>query len=99
MADLNGDSPRGVLRRGWSAAVGDYAIAGGWSLRSDAADGVYAFDGKSGATAWARREVHAGGMLAMAIHPSGTAFATAGQDSRILIWSAAAGLSTSEAVG
>ena len=97
MSDLNVASPRGVLRRGWSAAVGDYAIAGGWSLRGetlmvgDAAGGVYAFDGKSGATAWARRGVHEGGVLAVAVHPSGTAFATAGQDRRVLIWSAAEG--------
>ena len=97
MSDLNIDSPRGALRRGWSAAVGDYAIAGGWSLRGealivgDAAGGVYAFDGKSGATAWERRGVHEGGVLAVAIHPSGTAFATAGQDSRVLIWSVAEG--------
>ena len=97
MSDLNVNSLRGVLRRGWSAEVGDYAIAGGWSLRGealmvgDAAGGVYAFDGKSGATAWARRGVHEGGVLAVAIHPSGTAFATAGQDRRVLIWSAAEG--------
>ena len=75
MSDLNVDSPRGVLRRGWSAEVADYAIAGGWSLRGealmvgDAAGGVYAFDGKSGATAWARRGVHEGGVLAAADPP------------------------------
>ncbi len=92
MSDLNIDRPKGVLRRGWSAAVGDYAIAGGWTLRGetlvvgDAAGGVYAFDGKSGATVWAFPGGHEGGVLAMAIHPSGTAFATAGQDGRILIW-------------
>ena len=97
MSDLNVGSPKGVLRRGWSAEVGDYAIAGGWSLRGealtvgDAAGGVYAFDGKSGATAWARQGVHEGGVLAAAIHPGGTAFATAGQDSRVLIWSVAEG--------
>ncbi len=97
MFDLSVGSPRGALRRGWSAAVGDYAIAGGWSLRGEvlmvgeAAGGVYAFDGKSGAAAWERRGVHEGGVLAVAIHPSGTAFATAGQDSRVLIWSAAEG--------
>ena len=97
MSDLKVGSPKGVLRRGWSAAVGDYAIAGGWSLRGealmvgDAAGGVYAFDGKSGAAVWERRGVHEGGVLAVAIHPSGTAFATAGQDSRVLIWSAADG--------
>ena len=97
MSDLKVGSPKGVLRRGWSAAVGDYAIAGGWSLRGealmvgDAAGGVYAFDGKSGAAVWEQRGVHEGGVLAVAIHPSGTAFATAGQDSRVLIWSAAEG--------
>ena len=97
MSDLNVGSPRGALRRGWSAAVGDYAIAGGWSLRGealmvgDAAGGVFAFDGKSGATIWERRGVHEGGVLAVAIHPSGTEFATAGQDSRVLIWNAAEG--------
>ena len=97
MSDLNVGSSKGALRRGWSAAVGDYAIAGGWSLRGealmvgDAAGGVYAFDGKSGAAVWERRGVHEGGVLAVAIHPSGTAFATAGQDSRVLLWSAADG--------
>ena len=97
MSDLNVVSSKGVLRRGWSAAVGDYAIAGGWTLRgevlvvSDAAGGIYAFDGKSGANAWARQGAHDGGVLAMAIHPSGTAFATAGQDGRVLIWGVAEG--------
>ena len=97
MSDLNVDSPKGVLIRGWSAAVGDYAIAGGWSLRGEALvvgdteGGVYAFDGKSGATAWAQRGVHDGGVLSVAIHPSGSMFATAGQDGRALIWSAAEG--------
>ena len=82
----------GVLRRGWSAAVDDYAIAGGWTHRgealvvADAAGGVYAFDGKSGKSAWARHGAHDGGVLAMAIHPSGTTFATAGQDGRVLLW-------------
>ena len=97
MSGLGAGSPKGVLRRGWSAAVGDYAIAGGWCLRGealmvgDAAGGVYAFDGKSGATAWERKGVHDGGVLAVAVHPDGTAVATAGQDGRILIWSAAEG--------
>ena len=97
MSDLNGDSPEGVLRRGWSAAVGDYAIAGGWTLRGgalvvgDAAGGVYAFDGTSGATIWTQRRVHEGGVLAVAIHPNRPTFATAGQDGRVLVWSAAEG--------
>ena len=97
MSDLNGDKPEGVLRRGWSAEVGDYAIAGGWAVGGealvvgDAAGGVYVFDGRFGANTWARQEAHEGGVLAMAIHPSGTAFATAGQDGRILVWGVAEG--------
>ena len=94
---MSTDKPQGVLRPGWSASVGDYAIAGGWALDGEAlvvgdvAGGVYAFDGKSGASAWARREAHDGGLLAMAIHPSGAAFATAGQDGRVLVWGVAEG--------
>ena len=57
----------------------------------DAEGGVYALDGKSGATAWERRGVHEGGVLATAVHPDGITFATAGQDSRVLIWSASEG--------
>ena len=97
MSDLKLDSPVGVLRRNWSAAVGDYAIAGGWTLRGealvvgDAAGGVYAFDGKSGATIWTKSGVHEGGLLAVAIHPTRPVFATAGQDGRVLVWSAADG--------
>ena len=104
MPDLNDDSPTGVLRRGWSAAVGDYAIAGGWTPRGetlvvgDAAGGVYAFDGKSGASAWARQGAHDGGVLALAVHPSGIAVATAGQDGRVLIWSIAEG-QVAQAIG
>ena len=97
MPDVSAGEPKGVLRRGWSAAVGDYAIAGGWTLDGgalvvgDAAGGVYAFDGKSGASAWARREGHDGGLLALTLHPDGTVFATAGQDGRVLIWDVAEG--------
>ena len=97
MSDLSVNNPRGVLRRGWSAAVGDYAIAGGWSLDGevlmvgDAEGSVYALDGKSGATSWEQRGVHEGGVLAMAVHPSRTKFATAGQDGRVLVWSAVEG--------
>lgn len=95
MPDLRREKPKGVLKRGWSATVGDYAIVGGWIQRGevlvvgDTAGGVYAFVGKSGETIWARPQVHEGGVLAMAIHPSRSVFATAGQDGRILIWSAA----------
>ena len=97
MSDLNVGRPRGVLRRGWSAGVGDYAIAGGWTPRGealvvgDAAGGVYAFDGKSGSTIWTQGAAHEGGVLAVAIHPNRPAFATAGQDGRVLVWNAAEG--------
>ena len=100
MSGLSVGTSRGVLRPGWSARVGDYAIAGGWTLRGevlavgDAAGGVYAFDGKSGATIWAQRGVHEGGVLAVAMHPNRPAFATAGQDGRVLVWSAAGGRSS-----
>ena len=94
---MTADRPRGDLRPGWSAGVGDYAIAGGWTGRgealvvADAAGGVYAFDGKSGATIWAQPGVHQGGVLAVAIHPRKPAFATAGQDGRVLVWNAVEG--------
>ena len=97
MPDLNGGSPRGVLRTGWSVEVGDYAIAGGWTPRGealavgDAAGGVYAFEGRSGAGIWAHHGVHEGGVLALAMQPDRPAFATAGQDGRVLVWNAAEG--------
>ena len=53
--------------------------------------GVYAFDGESGPTAWDRPRVHDGGVLSVAIHPSGVECSTASQDGRVLIWSAAEG--------
>ncbi len=97
MSDLNAGGPLGVLRPGWSAEVGDYAIAGGWCLggealvAGDAEGSVFSFEGHSGATTWERRGIHEGGVLAVAVHPSGNAFATAGQDGRVLIWDAAEG--------
>jgi WD40 repeat protein len=94
MPDLIVDKPMGVLRSGWSAAVGDYAISGGWAnqgeslIVADALGGLYAFHGKSGADVWMREQTHEGGTLAMAVHPSGKTLTTAGQDGRALIWNA-----------
>lgn len=91
---MSSTDPRGVLRSGWSAGVDDYAITGGWARNGellavgDSAGGVFGFDGKTGATRWAHPGVHAGGLLAMAVHPSGDRIASAGQDGRVLIWSA-----------
>ena len=94
---MTAESPKGVLRPGWTAGVGEYAIAGGWTQRGellvvgDAAGGVYAFDGRSGANVWSRPGVHEGGVLALDMHPSRPEFASAGQDGRALVWNAADG--------
>ncbi len=63
-------------------------------LVGDSAGGVYGFDGESGAALWSHQMAHEGGLLALAINPEGTAFATAGQDERLLIWDAAEGQTT-----
>lgn len=95
MPDVSVDSPKGVLREGWSAEVGDYAIAGGWIrggnalVVADSSGGIYCFEGKSGRDLW--QGTHEDGVMAMAVHPDGSAFATAGQDGRVLIWSAQEG--------
>ena len=97
MPGVSAGSRVSVLSRGWSAMVGDYAMAGGWSqggevlVVGDAKGGVYAIDGESGVTAWERRGVHEGGVLSVATHPNGNVLATAGQDGRVLIWDAAEG--------
>ena len=97
MPGLSLDGPKGVLRSGWSALVGDYAIACGWAHRGsllmvcDAAGGVYAFEGTSGAVRWKHPRVHERGALAMSVHPKGALVATAGQDGRVLLWNAEEG--------
>lgn len=94
MSGLRKDKPEGVLRNGWTASVGDYAIAGDWACKGallvvgDAAGGVYGFEGKSGAPRWAHPEIHQGGVLALAVHPGGSQFATTGQDGSVRIWNA-----------
>lgn len=103
---MRASDPKGILRSGWSAEVHDYAIAGGWARNGellvvgDAAGGVFGFEGKTGATRWAHAGVHAGGLLAMAVHPSGDLIATAGQDGKVRIWNARDGeLTRSLALG
>ncbi len=89
---MKSDKYLGVLRRGWSAAVDDYAIAGGWTSDGaalaigDSAGGVYVFDGKSGTVVWSQAQVHDGGVLAVAMHPNDPVCATAGQDGKIVVW-------------
>ncbi len=97
MPDLSNPGPIGSLRSGWSAEVGDYAIDSAWSANGevlvvgDAAGGVYAFEGRSGAERWGHAEVHERGLLALEMHPDGALFATAGQDGCVRIWGAADG--------
>ena len=92
MSGIEAFTPKGMLHKGWSAQVEDYAIACGWVLQGkaflvgDSAGGIYSFEGKSGDVIWKKKEVHKGGLLAMSIHPDGKSFATAGQDGRVLIW-------------
>ena len=70
MSDVSNKSKKGILRRGWTASVDDYAISGGWSLGgealmvADASGGIFAFDGKSGDVLWSQQKVHEGSGLA-----------------------------------
>ena len=97
MSELSVGDSIGVLRRGWSAGVDDYAIAGGWTsdgaalIVADASGGLYSFDGKSGEEAWSKQKTHDGGVLGVAIRPDGKTFATAGQDGRVVVWESAEG--------
>ena len=100
MPGLEEFSPKGMLHKGWSAQVDDYAIVCGWALKGkaflvgDVAGGLYSFEGKSGNLIWQTKEIHKGGLLAMSIHPDGNTFATAGQDGKVLIWESKEGKST-----
>ena len=94
MPGLMREKSKGILRPGWSTKVDDYAISGGWACNGDvvvtvdAAGSIFGIDGRSGATLWAKRDVHAGGVLAMAIHPDTKRVATSGQNGKILSWNA-----------
>lgn len=97
MFNLTLNKPEGVLSQWWSTAVGDYAIAGGWTKQGqalivgDAAGGVSVFDGETGATIWTQPHAHEGGILAVEVHPKEAKFATSGQDGRVLIWEVSEG--------
>ena len=92
---MSQDEPRGILRPGWEAAVGDYPIACGWALGgkvlavADAVGGVNAFEATSGRALWIG--AHAESVMALAVSPDGRTIATAGQDGHVLLWSAADG--------
>ena len=97
MPEVRDKGPMGVLRPGWTAELGDYAIAGDWArggkmfVAADSAGGVFAFDSKSGENRWSQGQTHEGGTLCLAVHPRGALVATGGQDGRVLIWSAVSG--------
>ena len=85
----------GALRSGWSTTVDDCAISGGWTsdgeefVVADAAGGVTVFDGKRGDLKWAKKQVHKGGSLATAVHPSEKKFETTGQYVPLIICNSA----------
>ena len=62
MSGVSNQSKKGILRRGWTASVEDYAISGGWSLGgealmvADASGGIFAFEGKSGDVLWSQQK-------------------------------------------
>ncbi|MBV53436.1 MAG: hypothetical protein CL816_05135 [Coxiellaceae bacterium] len=91
MHDLTTEHAAGVLQYSWRAVLGDYAIAGGWSINgknlvvADSAGDVYLFDGLTGKVIWTRQNVHAGGLLTLGIHPNGNKFVTTGQDGRAVV--------------
>lgn len=83
-------APRGVLRSGWHAVVGDYARAGGFTPRgdrlwvADSAGGVTVLDAITGAPRWRQPALLPGGILAAALHPAGEVLAIGGAEGRIL---------------
>ena len=92
MFDINKTRPDGVLRAGWSAAVDDYALVGGWSAQGqvfavgDVSGGLKGLEGTSGKTLWSHTQTHEGGMLAAEVSPSRHQIVTSGQDGRLVVW-------------
>lgn len=97
MHDLKAEHAAGVLRHSWYTEIGDYAIAGGWAMHgkmlavADSAGDIYMLDAATGEITWTYQQAHTGGILALAIHPDGNMFTTAGQDGRAVIWSSSRG--------
>ena len=91
MSETMTKDPKGILKKGWSATVDDYAITGEWACRGDifvvgdAAGGVFGLNGKSGDRLWSKTDAHKDGFLCMAVSPNGSLIATGGQDGRCLI--------------
>ncbi|MBM4369265.1 MAG: hypothetical protein FJ102_23840 [Deltaproteobacteria bacterium] len=87
----------GALRPGWRARVPDYPRAMAWTpggdalLVLDAAGGLHAFDGTTGAVRWRNTEAHPGGGLALSHHPRSARVATGGHDGTVAIWDSALG--------
>ena len=97
MPDIKAFPTQGMLHEGWSAQADDYALTCGWGekgktlLVGDVAGGLYAFNADSGNLIWNKKDVHQGGLLALAIHPEGDRVATSGQDGSVLVWDATTG--------
>tara|TARA_Y100000589_G_scaffold311732_1_gene331340 strand:+ start:1855 stop:2931 length:1077 start_codon:yes stop_codon:yes gene_type:complete len=85
-------SPQGMLHKGWTSKVLDYAIVCDWANKGnslivgDASGGLFAFEGFSGRTIWKNENIHNGGLLAMSISPDGNVIATSGQDGNVCFW-------------
>ena len=66
MSGIEAFTPKGMLHKGWSAQVEDYAIACGWGLQGkaflvgDSAGGIYSFEGKAGDIIWQTKAIHKG---------------------------------------
>ena len=91
MPETMNRDPKGILKKGWSSTVEDYAIAGEWAsggdvfVVGDAAGGVFGLGGKSGDKLWAKPDAHPDGLLCMAVSPKGRIVATGGQDGRVIL--------------
>jgi WD40 repeat protein len=76
----------------WQRAVHEHAIALAWDssgaalVVGDAAGTVWGFEASSGRPRWRGLQVHEGGVLALAAHPTRPWVVSGGQDGRALLW-------------